>query len=51
MFEVLEVPRHSPGALAFWRRRVLVGGDVLANFGLHPSGDANFATRRTEVHE
>jgi hydroxyacylglutathione hydrolase len=38
-FEVLEVPGHSPGALAFWRARdrVLVGGDVLANFGLHPS--------------
>ena len=37
-FEVLEVPGHSPGALAFWRRRdrVLVCGDVLANFGLHP---------------
>jgi hydroxyacylglutathione hydrolase len=38
-FEVLEVPGHSPGALAFWRQRdrVLVGGDVLANFGWHPS--------------
>jgi hydroxyacylglutathione hydrolase len=38
-FEVLEVPGHSPGALAFWRARdrVLVCGDVLANFGLHPS--------------
>jgi glyoxylase-like metal-dependent hydrolase (beta-lactamase superfamily II) len=38
-FEVLEVPGHSPGALAFWRQRnrVLVGGDVVANFGLHPS--------------
>jgi hydroxyacylglutathione hydrolase len=38
-FEVLEVPGHSPGALAFWRQRdrVLVCGDVLANFGLHPS--------------
>lgn len=37
-FEVLEVPGHSPGALAFWRQRdrVLVCGDVLANFGLHP---------------
>jgi hydroxyacylglutathione hydrolase len=37
--EVLEVPGHSPGALAFWRARdrVLVCGDVLANFGLHPS--------------
>jgi hydroxyacylglutathione hydrolase len=37
-FEVLEVPGHSPGALAFWRERdrVLVCGDVLANFGLHP---------------
>jgi glyoxylase-like metal-dependent hydrolase (beta-lactamase superfamily II) len=36
---VLEVPGHSPGALAFWRARdrVLVCGDVLANFGLHPS--------------
>jgi hydroxyacylglutathione hydrolase len=38
-FEVLEVRGHSPGALAFWRQqdRVLVCGDVLANFGLHPS--------------
>jgi hypothetical protein len=38
-FEVVEVPGHSPGALAFWRARdrVLVCGDVLANFGLHPS--------------
>lgn len=38
-FEVLEVPGHSPGALALWREgdRVLVCGDVLANFGLHPS--------------
>jgi hydroxyacylglutathione hydrolase len=37
-FEVLEVPGHSPGALAFWRERdrVLICGDVLANFGLHP---------------
>jgi hydroxyacylglutathione hydrolase len=37
-FEVLEVPGHSPGALAFWRQRdrVLLCGDVLANFGLHP---------------
>jgi hydroxyacylglutathione hydrolase len=36
-FEVLEVPGHSPGALAFWRERdrVLICGDVLANFGLH----------------
>jgi hydroxyacylglutathione hydrolase len=38
-FEVLEVPGHSPGALAFWREgdRVLVCGDVVANFGLRPS--------------
>jgi hydroxyacylglutathione hydrolase len=38
-FEVLEVPGHSPGALAFWRQgdRVLLCGDVLANLGLHPS--------------
>ena len=38
-FEVLEVPGHSPGALAFWRQRdrVLVCGDVVANFGLRPS--------------
>ena len=38
-FEILEVPGHSPGALALWRQRdrVLVCGDVLANFGLHPS--------------
>lgn len=37
-FEVLEVPGHSPGALAFWRERdrALVCGDVLANFGVHP---------------
>jgi hydroxyacylglutathione hydrolase len=37
-FEVLEVPGHSPGALAFWRTRdrVLICGDVLANLGLHP---------------
>jgi hydroxyacylglutathione hydrolase len=37
-FEVLEVPGHSRGALAFWRERdrVLVCGDVLANFGPHP---------------
>lgn len=36
-FEVLEVPGHSPGALAFWRQRdrVLVCGDVLGNVGLH----------------
>jgi hydroxyacylglutathione hydrolase len=38
-FEVLAVPGHSPGALALWRQRdrVLVCGDVLANFGLHPA--------------
>jgi glyoxylase-like metal-dependent hydrolase (beta-lactamase superfamily II) len=38
-FEVLEVPGHSPGALAFWRARdrVLVCGDVVANVGLHPA--------------
>jgi hydroxyacylglutathione hydrolase len=38
-FEVLEVPGHSPGALAFWRQRdrVLLCGDVVANVGLHPS--------------
>jgi hydroxyacylglutathione hydrolase len=37
-FEVLEVPGHSPGALAFWRERdrVLVCGDVMANAGLRP---------------
>jgi hydroxyacylglutathione hydrolase len=37
-FEVLEVPGHSRGALAFWRARdrVLICGDVLANFGVHP---------------
>jgi hydroxyacylglutathione hydrolase len=37
-FEVLEVPGHSPGALAFWRQRdrVLICGDVVANVGLHP---------------
>jgi hydroxyacylglutathione hydrolase len=39
-FEVLEVPGHSPGALAFWRARdrALVCGDVLADFGCIPSG-------------
>jgi hydroxyacylglutathione hydrolase len=38
-FEVLEVPGYSPGALAFWRERdrVLICGDVLANFGLRPT--------------
>ena len=38
-FEVLEVPGHSPGAVAFWREgdRVLVCGDVVANFGVHPT--------------
>jgi glyoxylase-like metal-dependent hydrolase (beta-lactamase superfamily II) len=38
-FEVLEVPGHSPGSLAFWREsdRVLVCGDALANFGLRPA--------------
>lgn len=32
-FEVLEVPGHSPGHVAFWRERdrVLVAGDVLFN--------------------
>jgi hydroxyacylglutathione hydrolase len=37
-FEVLEVPGHSPGALAFWRERdrVLLCGDVMANAGLRP---------------
>jgi hydroxyacylglutathione hydrolase len=37
-FEVLEVPGHSPGALAFWRERdrVLLCGDVVANAGLRP---------------
>ena len=36
--EVLEVPGHSPGALAFWRERdrVLLYGDVMANAGLRP---------------
>jgi hydroxyacylglutathione hydrolase len=38
-FEVLKVAGHSPGALAFWRARdrVLVCGDVPANFGPRPS--------------
>jgi hydroxyacylglutathione hydrolase len=38
-FAVLEVPGHSPGALAFWRQRdrVLVCGDVVANVGLRPA--------------
>jgi hydroxyacylglutathione hydrolase len=37
-FEVLEVPGHSRGALAFWREsdRVLICGDVMANLGLRP---------------
>ena len=36
-FQVLEVPGHSAGHVAFWREsdRALVLGDVL--FGLHPS--------------
>lgn len=35
-FEVLEVPGHTPGHLAFWREsdRVLVAGDVFWNFHL-----------------
>ncbi|MBB6098147.1 glyoxylase-like metal-dependent hydrolase (beta-lactamase superfamily II) [Deinobacterium chartae] len=35
-FEVLEVPGHSPGHLAFWRARdrVLIAGDVLSNLDL-----------------
>jgi hydroxyacylglutathione hydrolase len=43
-FEVLEVPGHSPGALAFWRARdrVLICGDVLTNLGL-PRGQARLA--------
>ena len=38
-FEVLEVPGHSPGHLAFWREsdRVLVAGDVLWNIDV-PGG-------------
>ena len=37
-FDVLEVPGHSPGHVAFWRERdrVLVLGDVLFNLG--PTG-------------
>lgn len=37
-FDILEVPGHSPGALAFWRPRdrILICGDVLANAGLRP---------------
>jgi hydroxyacylglutathione hydrolase len=36
-FEVLHVPGHSPGHLAYWREsdRSLILGDVL--FGLHPA--------------
>jgi glyoxylase-like metal-dependent hydrolase (beta-lactamase superfamily II) len=50
-FEVLEVPGHSPGAVAFWRARdrVLVCGDVLANFGLHPP-DLGWCWRRRRCH-
>jgi hypothetical protein len=38
-FEVLEVPGHSPGALAFWRERdrVLVCGDVLPTSACDPT--------------
>jgi glyoxylase-like metal-dependent hydrolase (beta-lactamase superfamily II) len=38
VLEVLEAPGHTDGSLAFWRQRdrVLVCGDALANFGLHP---------------
>jgi hydroxyacylglutathione hydrolase len=48
-FEVLEVPGHSAGHVAFWREsdRVLILGDVLANMdqysgipGLHTPKDA-----------
>jgi glyoxylase-like metal-dependent hydrolase (beta-lactamase superfamily II) len=37
-FEVIEVPGHTNGSLAFWRQqdRVLICGDALANFGLTP---------------
>jgi hydroxyacylglutathione hydrolase len=39
-FEVLEVPGHSPGALAFWRQqdRVLVCGDVWPTSACTPPG-------------
>ena len=39
-FEVLEVPGHSPGSLAFWRSRdrVLVTGDALANLAVREGG-------------
>jgi len=42
-FTVLEVPGHSPGALAFWREadRVLICGDVFANV----------SSRRSRVRE
>jgi hydroxyacylglutathione hydrolase len=44
-FEVLEVPGHSPGHVAFWREsdRVLVLGDVLTN--------VNVLTGRPGLHE
>lgn len=44
-FEVLEVPGHSPGHVAYWRAsdRVLVLGDVLNNM--------NVATGITGLHE
>jgi hydroxyacylglutathione hydrolase len=37
-FEVLEVPGHSPGSLAFWRERdrVLLCGDAVTNLGGTP---------------
>jgi hydroxyacylglutathione hydrolase len=61
-FEVLEVPGHSRGALAFWRARdrLLICGDVLANFGLHPKRprlvlapaalSSDFAENRRSAH-
>jgi hydroxyacylglutathione hydrolase len=47
-FEVLEVPGHAPGALAFWRQRdrVLVCGDVLGNVGCAAGGCAWCCHRR-----
>jgi hydroxyacylglutathione hydrolase len=37
-FEVLEVPGHSPGSLAFWRAndKVLICGDTVTNMGGTP---------------
>ena len=44
-FQVLHVPGHSPGHVAYWREadRALIVGDVITN--------VNMRTGRTELHE